>query len=167
MDSKLSLRTIRPGAVAAALEKARQYRRLNEPAQAESICLDVLEIQPENPDALKTLIMALTDQFGERSDCVRRARLRVAQLTNEYEKLYYIGLILERDARSQLGKGKSAAFAHDLFMEAISFYERAESLRSEDNDDPILRRNSCLRTLWAEGLESLRPTQSDEEPVLE
>lgn len=167
MDAKLSLRTIHPGAVAAALEKARQYRRLNEPEQAESICLDILAIEPENLDALKTLIMALTDQFAQRSDCVRRARVRLAQLPGEYDRLYYNGLILERDARAQLAKGKSAAFAHDLFMEAISFYERAESLRSEDNDDPILRRNSCLRTLWAEGLESLRPMQSDDEPAFE
>lgn len=167
MDSKLSLRTIHPGAVAAALDKARQYRLLGEPQQAESICLDVLAIQPEHAEALKTLIMALTDQFGQRSDCVRRARVRVAQLPGEYERLYFSGLILERDARSQLGKGLSAAFAHDLFMEAISFYERAESLRPEDNDDPILRRNSCLRTLWAEGLELLRPAQSGDEPTFE
>src|SRR5690242_5924442 len=101
MDSKLSLRAIHPGAVAAALEKARQYRRLNEPEQAESICLDVLALQPENADALKTLIMALTDQFATRSDCVRRARVRLAQLTGEYDRLYYNGLILERDARAQ------------------------------------------------------------------
>jgi tetratricopeptide (TPR) repeat protein len=167
MDSKLSLRTIHPGAVAAALDKARQYRLLGEPEQAESICLDILEIEPQHPDALKTLIMALTDQFARRSDCVRRARVRVTQLSGEYERLYYNGLILERDARAQLAKGLSAAFAHDLFMEAISFYERAESLRPEDNDDPILRRNSCLRTLWAEGLESLRPTQTDDEPTFE
>ncbi len=167
MDTKLSLRTIRPGAVPAALDKARQYRLLNEPEQAESICLDILEVQPQHPEALKTLIMALTDQFARRSDCVRRARLRVAQLPGEYERLYFHGLVLERDARAQLAKGKSAAFAHDLFMEAISFYERAESLRPEDNDEPILRRNSCLRTLWAEGLESLRPAQSEDEPALE
>ena len=111
--------------------------------------------------------MALTDQFAQRSDCVRRARARLAQLPGDYERLYYQGLILERDARAHLAKGLSGVFAHDLFMEAISFYERAESLRPEDNDDPILRRNSCLRTLWAEGLEAMRPTPSDDEPAFE
>jgi tetratricopeptide (TPR) repeat protein len=164
MKREALLRPIHPGAIPAALEKARVYRLLNEPAQAESICLDVLNIQPEHSEALKTLIMALTDQFEVRADCVRRARARLGQLQVEYDKLYYTGLVLERDARAHLAKGHSAAFAHDLFMEAIEFYERAEMLRPENNDDPILRRNSCLRTLWAEGLE---PMQDSDEALLE
>jgi len=164
MSRDLALRPIHPGAISAALEKARVYRLLNEPAQAESICLDVLAIQPEHADALRILIMALTDQFSVRADGVRRARALVAQLQSEYDRLYYTGLILERDARAHLGKGHSRAFAHDLFIEALSFYERAELLRPENNDDPILRRNGCLRTLWAEGLEPMHDT---DEPPLE
>ena len=35
------------------------------PAEAESICLDALEIEPENHDALVTLLLALTEQFEE------------------------------------------------------------------------------------------------------
>ena len=48
-------------AIPAALEKAHRYRLLNEPQQAESICEDVLRLQPENQDALATLILALTE----------------------------------------------------------------------------------------------------------
>ena len=102
-------------------------------------------------------------QFPHNAALVRRARKRAAQLTNEYDKLYFSGLILEREARAQLTKGHSAAFAHDLFMDAIAFYERAESLRPENNDDPILRRNSCLRTLTAEGLEPMH--EGSEHPL--
>ena len=36
----------------AALEKALRYRLLNEPVEAESICRDVLEVDPDNQAAL-------------------------------------------------------------------------------------------------------------------
>jgi hypothetical protein len=159
MSDDRSLRRIHPAAVPRALELARHYRLLNEPAQAESICLDILAIEPKQPEALKTLILSLADQFKERAGLVRRAQARVAQLESEYERLYYSGVVLEREARAHLGKGHSASFAHDLFMQAISFYERAEPHRPESNDDPILRRNSCLRTIAVEGLEPMHETE--------
>jgi len=160
----LSLRRIHPGAVPAALERARLYRLLNEPQQAESICLDILAIEPRDQEALTTLVMALTDQFPARAGLVERAKARVAELAGEYERLYFMGLVLEREARAHLGRGPSASFAHDLFLEAISFYERAEALRPPNNDDPILRRNGCLRTMITEGLE---PMSEGEEQLLE
>ena len=57
------LKTLSPEALPAALEKAHLYRLLHEPGEAESICRDVLEVEPENQDALITLLLALTDQF--------------------------------------------------------------------------------------------------------
>ena len=45
------LKRLSDEAVAAALEKALRYRLLNEPAEAESICHDVLRIDPENQHA--------------------------------------------------------------------------------------------------------------------
>jgi hypothetical protein len=48
-----------------ALEKAERYRLLNEPKGAESICLDVLAIAPDNQKALTTLLLARTDQFED------------------------------------------------------------------------------------------------------
>ena len=50
-------------AIPAALSKAERYRLLNEPDQAESICLDILAAEPDNRDALVMLLLALTDQF--------------------------------------------------------------------------------------------------------
>ena len=164
MARDLTLRRIHVGAVPAALERARLYRLLNEPQQAESICLDVLAVEPRHQEALTTLIMALTDQFPARAGLVEQAKARVADLAGEYERLYYLGLVHEREARGHLTKGPSAGFAHDLFLEAIACYERAEALRPPNNDDPILRRNGCLRTMAAEGLE---PMASSEEQPLE
>jgi hypothetical protein len=158
MADDLKLRRIRPLAIPRALEKASLYRLLNEPEQAESICLDVLAVEPRHPEALKTLVLALTDQFTSRAGTAKRARAWVQQLSGEYERAYYSGLICEREARAHLGRGVGAAFAHDLFMEAIDKYAKAEALAQEPNDDPILRRNSCLRTLAAEGLEPMAET---------
>ena len=58
------LKSLSPDAIPAALEKAHRYRLLNEPEQAESICEDVLRLDPENQDAITSLILALTDRFG-------------------------------------------------------------------------------------------------------
>ena len=59
------LKPLSRDAVDAALAKAERYRFLNEPGEAESICLDILAVDPANQGALITLLLALTDQFGE------------------------------------------------------------------------------------------------------
>ncbi len=56
------LKPLSAEAIPAALEKAERYRLLNEPAEAESICLDVLKTDPENQQAIITLVAR-----GERS----------------------------------------------------------------------------------------------------
>src|SRR5438046_7517010 len=84
-------------AVPAALEKAERYRLLNEPAQAESACRDVLAVDPENQRALVMLLLALTDQFSiGSSECFDEAQALVPKLQGEYERLYYSGIIWER-----------------------------------------------------------------------
>ena len=59
------LKLLSADAIPAALEKALRYRLLNDPAEAESICHDVLRIDPENQQALVNLLLALTDRFGK------------------------------------------------------------------------------------------------------
>jgi hypothetical protein len=41
-ETEFKLKVLRTGAIPAALERAERYRLLNEPTQAESICLDIL-----------------------------------------------------------------------------------------------------------------------------
>jgi len=161
MADHLELKKINPVAIPAALEKAERYRLLNEPEQAESICLDVLAVDSQNQRARKMLVLALTDQFLTRAAAAKQARAQLAELSSEYEQIYYTGLICEREARAHLTRGVSAAFAHDLFLEAIELYGRAEGLAPEGNNDPILRRNSCLRTMAGEGLEPLMQSPSE------
>src|SRR5438046_3872512 len=48
------LKPLSQEALPAALERATRYRLLNEPAEAESICLDVLRTDPDNQQALRS-----------------------------------------------------------------------------------------------------------------
>ena len=45
---QFTLKPISPEAIPEALQKAERYRLLNEPAQAESLCQDVLAVEPNN-----------------------------------------------------------------------------------------------------------------------
>jgi hypothetical protein len=143
------LKPLRKEALPAAVEKAQRYRLLNEPVEAESICLDVLGVDPNHQDALITMLLALTDQFQEDSSALPKAREVVSRLKGEYERAYYSGLISERRAKAQLAQGApgSERVAHEWFREAMGWFEKAEGLRPHGNDDAILRWNTCARIL--------------------
>ena len=133
-----------------ALERAERYRLLNEPVEAESICLDVLDAEPDNPHAQVMLLLALTDQFEQGSaDALRRAREVLPRLKSDYERAYYAGIIAERKGKAQLRHGGpgSGHAAFDSFRDAMTLYEKAESIRPTGNDDAVLRWNTCARIL--------------------
>jgi len=135
-------------AVPAALEKALRYRLLNEPAEAESICRDVLEADPANQAALVTLLLALTDQFQDKlTEAFDSARHVLPQLRSEYARAYYEGIIDERWAKAQLARGLPGEAAYNWLREALRCYERAEQLSPPDDPDAILRWNTCARML--------------------
>lgn len=104
------LKSLTPEAIPAALEKAHLYRLLNEPEQAESICEDVLRLEPGNQDALVSLLLAMTDRFGTtRPASADKARKLLPKLAGEYEREYYAGLIAEREGIAWLRSGKPRA----------------------------------------------------------
>jgi hypothetical protein len=161
------LKSLSESAIPYALERAERYRLLNEPSQAESICLDILKIDPDNQSALITLLLALTDQFGD-DVSPARARELVPALTGEYERAYYAGIISERSARARLKQSLRGAnfMAYNELVDAMRRYEEAEALRPSGNDDSILRWNTCARTLMRN--RELRPQpQETLEPVLD
>ena len=163
---QFELKTISKGGIGEALEKAERYRLLNEPSLAESICLDVLHIDPGNQQALVMLLLALTDQFGHGAGPAK-AREILPRLTSEYDQQYYAGIIWERAAHAQLRKGSpNAAFAaYEGFRQAMEFYERAAGHHPAGNDDAILRWNTCARILMRNP--NLRPRPDEAyEPVL-
>jgi hypothetical protein len=142
-------------AIPAALEKALRYRLLNDPAEAESICHDVLRIDPENQQALVNLLLALTDRFGEGYAVgVTQAQEVLSHLHDGYERAYYAGIICERRAKAQLRQGHpgSGHDAYELLCEAMTWYEKAETLRPPKNDDPLLHWNTCARLIMGNQL---------------
>jgi len=170
MAMQFELKPISKAGIQEALEKAERYRLLAEPSLAESICLDVLQADPENQSALVMLLLALTDQFGHshgHGHGPHKAREILPRLKSEYDKQYYAGIIWERLAHAQLRKGSpNAAFtAYDAFRQAMDCYEKAIALRPPANDDAILRWNTCARILMRNP--NLRPRPDEAyEPVL-
>jgi hypothetical protein len=162
------LKPISREAIPEALGKVERYRLLNEPWQAESICLDVLHIEPANQHALAMLLLSLTDQFGKGVPAAR-AREVLSKLTNEYERVYYAGIISERWAESLLRQGAPGAgfTAYESLREAMTHYERAEAMRPHGNDEVLLRWNTCARILMRNrevrprGAEAFEPSFED------
>jgi hypothetical protein len=144
------LKPIHKDAIPAALEKAMRYRLLNEPAEAESICLDVLNAEPDNQLALTTLLLAVTDRFGTTYAVgPTQARELLGRIRDPYEQAYYTGIIRERLAKARLAQNIPGArfHAYDLFVEALAFYEKADAIRPQGNDDARLRWNTCVRLI--------------------
>jgi hypothetical protein len=157
---------IYPDAIPRALEKAERYRLLNEPEEAESICLDILAIDPDNQQATITLLLALTDQFHSScADCLARAQELLPRLRSEYERCYFAGIICERRGSAQLDRGGPGAkpVAYKWLRQAMAHYEEAEAIRPPHNDDPILRWNTCVRMM---NKHELTPPVDTFEPIL-
>jgi hypothetical protein len=149
------LKKLSRDAIGAALEKAMRYRLLNEPGEAESVCHDVLCIEPENQQALVTLLLALTDRFGKGYNVgIIQAQEVVPRLKDAYERAYYSGIIQERLAKAQLHHGHPGAGfeAYEFLREAMAFYEKAEAIRPAGNDDALLRWNACARIIMGNRL---------------
>ena len=167
MTERFALKQISHDAIEHAVERAEHYRLLNDPEQAESICLDILAVDGGNESARITLILSLTDQFrrGLGSHGVRRAKEHVGKLPGEYERAYYAGLVAERQGRAHLlHGGMQRAFAYEGLHEAMQHYEQADALKPAGVDDAILRWNACVRTIERE---SLQPRHDEPELPLE
>lgn len=162
------LKPISREAIPEALQKAERYRLLNEPQLAESICQDVLDIDPENSKAIIVKLLAITDQFGKYSSAnPNSARQLLPFLDNEYEQHYYAGIICERQGNAYLNRGRPGDHytAFDWLSDAMDYFERAEALRPTGQDDAILRWNTCARQIMDHHLEPRR--EQYVEPPLE
>ncbi len=164
----LKLKSLSKEAIPTALEKAERYRLLNEPAEAESICLDILAADSENQRALIMLLLAVTDRFSKSygvSDT--QAGQLLAQLKGEYERAYYAGILAERRAKAKLAQGSPGAgyYAYDELCEAMRQFEKAEAIRPPGNDDALLRWNTCARMITKNKLAAREEDRT--EPVLE
>jgi hypothetical protein len=151
-----------------ALEKAEHYRLLNQPRLAESICLDILAVDADNQKASVILLLALTDQFGKSATKAAKQALEIAnKLKDDYSRIYYTGIVFERQGATALNSGIPGADfdACEWYLEAMECYEKADAINPRGNDDAILRWNTCARIIMQYNLTE-RP-QDDSQPVLE
>ena len=163
------LKPISRDAIPRAIQKAERYRLLNQSWASESICLDILEIDPENQQVLVMLVLALTDQHsGVAASGVQRAKEYLARLRDDYQRMYYTGIVAERRGQALLASGAmgSGGMAYESLREAMQWYAKAEAIRPPGNDDAILRWNTCVRVL--SGNSHLAPAaDTGYEPVFE
>ena len=147
-DTKVfELKPLSKDGIETSIGKAEHYRLLNQPHLAESICLDILLVNPDNQRASTILLLALTDQFDSSSSKAREAMGIAKSLKDEYSRLYYSGIISERLGAAALKSGTpgSEFDAYEWYMEAMEFFEKADAINHEDNSDPVLRWNTCAR----------------------
>ncbi len=156
----MQLKSLHPKAVAAALERAKHYRLLNDPQNAESICLDILDVDRDNQPALIQLVLSLTDQFDGGTARIEQAREFLQRLTSEYDQAYYQGLICERAARSMLAQSRreGAPAVWQWLNLAMQHYEKAGELSSRECEDAVLRWNACVRMIEKQ---KLKPPAGD------
>ncbi|MEJ7622601.1 MAG: hypothetical protein WKF34_01275 [Pyrinomonadaceae bacterium] len=140
------LKPLSKEAIPAALEKANRYRLLNEPGAAESIYLDILSVESDNQEALRNIVLAMSDRFGK-DYAIGDARITeyIVRIKSDYERTYYTGIMYERRAKAALIK--DGVGSYEMFRQAMDCFETAEAMRPKANDDAILRWNGCARII--------------------
>jgi hypothetical protein len=146
--ARFELKSISAQSIPEALARVERYRLLNEPSLAESICLDILAIEPAHQQALISLLLARTDQFSSSASTNAKAAQDVlSQITGDYERAYYTGIFWERLGHARLRQHGHGEAAYHALREAMEHYEKAASLNLPGNDDPTLRWNTCARVI--------------------
>ncbi|HEX7878119.1 MAG TPA: hypothetical protein VF720_01840 [Candidatus Eisenbacteria bacterium] len=145
----MMLKRIAADAIPAALARAERYRLLNQARQAESICRDVLEVDPNHGEALVLLLLSLTDCFAdEGAEAAHADALALLpKLSDGYARDYYQGLIVERWALALAGRAAPTHLVADWIHRAMASFEKAEAQRPAGNDEALLRWNACARLL--------------------
>jgi hypothetical protein len=169
MREQFKLKPISWEAIPRAIQKAERYRLINQSWASESICRDILEIDPTNQQVLVMFVLALTDQLVEgHGHAMKTVRETLPRITDAYQRAYYTGIASERSGQAILHRGGmgSGAMAYDALRDAMSWYERAEAIRPPGNDDAILRWNTCARLISGNSHLAPQP-ETTYEPALE
>jgi hypothetical protein len=160
-----ALKKLAPQSIGPALAKVERYRLLNEPWEAESICRDVLDVDPDNQEAVVWLLLSITDQLRTDLSRVSEAESLIDRIDGEYGRLYYRGIIAERTGKAHVSRGApgSKRIAYEHLRRAMEWFDQAEAVRPAGNDDAILRWNTCARLL---DRFALAPREEEWEPEL-
>ena len=169
MREQFKLKPISREAIPRAIQKAERYRLINQSWAAESICRDILEIDPDNQQVMVMLVLALTDQLANgHATVMKTVRETLPRISDPYQRAYYTGIASERSGQAHFVRGGmgSGSLAYDALKDAMSWYEKAEAIRPPGNDDAILRWNTCARLISSNS--QLTPhVETAYEPALE
>ncbi len=122
---ELKLKPISRAGINEAIAKVELYRNLNEPGEAESICRDILALDPNHQEALRLLGLAITDQFkGASSDRYAEAPAPLSSLTNDYERAYYCGIAPRAKSESAASRGASTTHRHTYVRRGDEIFRR-------------------------------------------
>jgi hypothetical protein len=154
MPNSFAFKLISQDSIPDAKKKAERYRLLGEPEEAVSVCLDILQVDPENQDARVDLILAISDQFPkERRPRVDLAKKVVAELTDEYQRRYYEAVVLEREARAHIALDTPPVLVFLRYCEAMDRFAEAAAIRPVGDDSCIIRWNACVRAIRSRQLQ--------------
>lgn len=164
------IRPIPLDAVPRALARAERYRLLNEPREAESICRDVLAVDPGNQQALVALVLAMTDLFAAGETAPADVQPFLARLTSPVDREYYAGVIEERWGKVLMLSGECRRSALDYLRQAMRHYDAVQRMGNGGGSraaagtadagepgvrwDAVLRWNTCVRMIERHGLEA-------------
>ena len=145
----IELKSLTTEAIPSALDMAKRYYLMKEPEEAESICMDILAIDPDHQEALITLLLALTDKFADSGlqPHFDQANTIVERLNSAYCKSYYSGIIFEQRAKYHLKRNipNSRNIAYGWIIKALNAFGEALTGCDPDNQDAVLRWNYCAR----------------------
>src|SRR4051794_41438040 len=101
MREEFRLKPISRDAIPRAIQKAERYRLINQSWAAESICRDILQIEPDNQQVLVMFVLALTDQLAEgHAHAMNIVKETLPRISDEYRRAYYTGIALERSGQA-------------------------------------------------------------------
>ena len=144
------LKPISHDSVAGALAKAERYRLLNEPNEAESICRDILEIEPGNQAG-----PGQSHPGADRPDSARRHAFADALATVVAPATRPTTAPTTPASRGSAGPRRATAAAATapsarlrMDRQGPASYSRQPSRSApRGNDDALLRWNACVRFL--------------------
>ena len=163
----LEIKQISKEAIPAAFERAERYRLMNEPGDAESICYDILNVNPDNKQALILLLLVLSEQFeAGLGQFYRKVVEILPKIQGKYQRWFYEGIVYQRRAKYHLKKQGTGSgwLAYDWFQKAMQCFEKAIEIRPAGNDDAIMRWNACARVINSN--KDIRPEPKDKSVYL-
>ena len=139
------VKRISTAGIAEAIAKAELYRSLSEPEEAESICRDILTIEPQHQLALR--LLGLPDRSVHRSwvRSYREAEEIFQQLNDRMNGTTTLGSRTS-DARKRSSKPGNCLLTVQALRTGSYLSQRLRNSPAE-NDDAILRWNRCVRLL--------------------